>query len=108
MPEVTYHHADGTSDVVNAPAGTSVMRAAVAHGVTGIIGECGGQAMCATCHVYVRPAFLERLPPISDDEDEMLDAAAAPRDEQRSRLGCQLRLEDDLDGLHVDVPTRQT
>lgn len=107
MPTVTYHHADGATDVLSPPTGSSVMRAAVQAGVRGIVGECGGQAMCATCHVYVRPEWLDRLPEIGDEEDEMLECTATPRDPERSRLGCQLVLGADLDEIEVDVPDSQ-
>ena len=103
MPEVIFHHEDGARDVVAAEAGSNVMRAAVQNGVAGIVGECGGQAMCATCHVYVRPEHLDQLPPLGEDEDEMLDDADAPRTE-RSRLGCQVSLDDARPELRVDVP----
>ncbi|XPP27120.1 MAG: 2Fe-2S iron-sulfur cluster-binding protein [Leucobacter sp.] len=104
MAQITFHHADGREEKLEVDEGTTVMRAGVSAGVEGIIGECGGQAMCATCHVYVRDEFLDRLPEISEDEDEMLDEALAPRDAEHSRLGCQLRLEGALEVLEVDVP----
>lgn len=107
MTRVVFHHADGASDELTVADGMSVMRAAVNGGVAGIVGECGGQAMCATCHVYVDHAFVDRLPPMGEDEDEMLDETTAPRDPVRSRLGCQLQLSDALDGLEVYVPGRQ-
>ncbi len=107
MPKVTFHHDGGDSDVLDVPAGTSLMRAAVGHGVRGIVGECGGQAMCATCHVYVREPYLDALPELSEDEDEMLDCTVAPRDERRSRLGCQVVVGGELDDLQVDVPATQ-
>jgi 2Fe-2S ferredoxin len=111
MPKVIYHHDSGTTDVVAADAGSNVMRAAVQNGVPGIVGECGGQAMCATCHVYVREPYIDALPEIGEDEEEMLDCTAAPRDERRSRLGCQLALgsavEGDLEEVEVDVPSIQ-
>jgi len=104
MAELVFHHSDGHKEHLSLPDGTTVMRAGVDAGVDGIIGECGGQAMCATCHVYVRDEFLDRLPEMSEDEDEMLDEASAPRLPERSRLGCQLRLGGELDSLEVDVP----
>ncbi|QYN39070.1 2Fe-2S iron-sulfur cluster binding domain-containing protein [Pseudonocardia sp. DSM 110487] len=107
MPKVIYHHEDGATETVAADAGSNVMRAAVQNGVAGIVGECGGQAMCATCHVYVREAHLDSLPEIGEDEEEMLDCTAAPRDERRSRLGCQLTLGGDLEEVEVDVPATQ-
>jgi 2Fe-2S ferredoxin len=107
MPTVTFHHGAGSSDVLDVEDGTSLMRAAVHHGVRGIVGECGGQAMCATCHVYVREPFLDALPEMGEDEDEMLDETVAPRDERRSRLGCQVVVRGALDAIEVDVPTTQ-
>ncbi|PXY23448.1 ferredoxin [Prauserella coralliicola] len=107
MPKVIFHHASGEIDVLDAAAGSSVMKVALQNGVAGIVGECGGQAMCATCHVYVREEHLARLPEISEDEEEMLECTAAPRDETRSRLGCQLVLGDGLEEIEVDVPDTQ-
>ncbi|WP_434620238.1 2Fe-2S iron-sulfur cluster-binding protein [Arthrobacter sp. A5] len=107
MAKLSFHHTDGAVDVLEVDTGTSVMRAAVTNGVRGIVGECGGQAMCATCHVYVRPGYLDDLPGIGDDEEEMLDCTADPRDADRSRLGCQLKLGSGLDELEVDIPGSQ-
>lgn len=107
MPKITYHHGDGSQDVLDVPDGSTVMRSAVTGGVRGIVGECGGQAMCATCHVYVRIPYLGALPEISEDEEEMLDCAAAERDGTRSRLGCQLTIGGDLTEIEVDVPEAQ-
>lgn len=104
MAEVIFHHSGRPDDVVSVADGTTVMRAAVGANVAGIIGECGGQAMCATCHVYVADEYLDRLPPIQEDEDEMLDETVEPRDPERSRLGCQIRLEGPLERLEVEVP----
>jgi 2Fe-2S ferredoxin len=108
MPKVTYVHFDGSRDVLDVPEGTSVMRAAVARGIDGITGECGGSAMCATCHVYVDAdqAAAQRLPPVGADEDEMLDCTASPR-EPGSRLSCRLLADSALDGLVVRLPEHQ-
>lgn len=104
MPTITYVHADGQRETFAAD-GASVMRTAVHNGVQGIVGECGGQAMCATCHVYVDnpPASL---PELSEDEDEMLECTASPR-ESTSRLSCQLRATAHFDELTVRLPERQ-
>jgi 2Fe-2S ferredoxin len=107
MPTVTFHHEGGSADILDVGAGTSLMRAAVHHGVRGIVGECGGQAMCATCHVYVREPFLDALPEMIEDEDEMLEETVAPRDGRRSRLGCQVVVSEALAGIEVDVPATQ-
>ena len=106
MPIITFRQPDGATQKVDAATGTSLMRAAVANDVPGILAECGGQSMCATCHVYVDPSDADRLPPVDDEEDEMLDVAEAERRET-SRLSCQVMIEDALDGLAVDVPETQ-
>jgi 2Fe-2S ferredoxin len=106
MPTITYVQPDGTETVLDVQPTTSAMRAAVSAGVPGIVGECGGQAMCATCHVLVRPDFLDNLPPMGEDEDEMLECTSTPRDGARSRLGCQISC-GTLDALVVDVPAGQ-
>ena len=106
MPSITYVQPSGAETTLDVEDGTSLMRAAVTNGVDGIVGECGGQAMCATCHVYVRPEFADALPEISDDEEEMLDCTTAERTD-RSRLGCQLPAGGSLDGVVVDVPSDQ-
>lgn len=106
MPTITYVQPSGQSDTVTVEDNTSLMRAAVANNVNGIVGECGGQAMCATCHVYVRPEFADALPEISEDEEEMLDCTTAERTDA-SRLGCQVRVSTELDGIVVDIPEGQ-
>ncbi|OJG06108.1 Rhodocoxin [Pseudonocardia autotrophica] len=106
MPSVTYVHHDGTKEEIQVQAGKRVMQSAVAAGVDGIVAECGGQAMCATCHVYVDEGFLDRLPEVGDDEDEMLDDTVCERTAQ-SRLSCQIVVTDELDGLVVRLPESQ-
>lgn len=103
MPTITFIQQDGATNNVSVQEGTSLMRAAVTNGVPGIVGECGGQAMCATCHVFVRPEFATQLPELSDDEDEMLDCTTADRTDA-SRLGCQIKMSATLDHIVVDVP----
>lgn len=105
MPTIIYNHGDGDVDKVDVSDNTSIMRAALINNVNGIVGECGGQAMCATCHVYVR-CDGQTLPEISDDEDEMLDCTTEDRREN-SRLGCQLLAGRDFDVIEVDVPQTQ-
>ncbi|MCV9993007.1 2Fe-2S iron-sulfur cluster-binding protein [Paeniglutamicibacter sp. ZC-3] len=106
MPTITFAQATGESTEVIVEEGTSLMRAAVTNGIEGIVGECGGQAMCATCHVYVRPEFAAELPSVSDDEDEMLDCTTAERTDA-SRLGCQVKMSGSLASIVVDVPSDQ-
>lgn len=105
MAKVTYRRGDGTAEVHDVQPGRSVMQGAVANDVAGIIAECGGQMMCATCHVYVTGAD-GALPAMSDDERGVLELAAAPVDE-RSRLSCQLEITDDVDAVEVVLPEVQ-
>lgn len=105
MPKVTYRHPDGSEDTIEVPVGWSLMEAAIQNDVDGIVAECGGGCACATCHVYV--ASSDGLPPISDMEGDMLECTAAERREG-SRLSCQLKMTEALDGLVVEVPERQT
>ncbi|WP_076858414.1 2Fe-2S iron-sulfur cluster-binding protein [Bradyrhizobium mercantei] len=107
MPKISYQSHDGTVADVNAPENMSVMQVAKANGVDGIVAECGGSAMCATCHVYVAEDFLDRLPVMNAVEDEMLDCTATER-KPSSRLSCQIKLTPDLDGIVIHVPERQT
>ena len=106
MPVVNVLQADGRQVAIDVPLGASVMRAAVDAKVNGIIGECGGAAMCGTCHVLVDEAWLDRLPPMQRNEDELLECTAAAR-EWNSRLGCQLRMTAALDGLALRIPETQ-
>lgn len=106
MPAITFIHSDGKSDRVEASDGESAMQAATRHGLDGILAECGGNAMCATCHVYVDDAWLARLPDIADDEDALLDGTASER-RPNSRLSCQIHLTPVLDGLVLQLPERQ-
>ncbi|MFD1944086.1 2Fe-2S iron-sulfur cluster-binding protein [Paradevosia shaoguanensis] len=107
MPLVNYVDHRGNSTPIDVPANDSVMEGAIANGVEGIVAECGGSAMCATCHVYVREEFLALLPPMGEVEDTMLDLTASER-RDNSRLSCQIRMSDALDGLTVEMPEAQT
>src|SRR5512146_1008375 len=107
MPRVTYIATDGKETTLDIDVGTSVMQAAVLHGVDGIVAECGGACMCATCHVYVRDDQLAMVPPMEPDEDAMLEGTASPR-HANSRLGCQLVVSPEMDGLVVTLPELQT
>jgi 2Fe-2S ferredoxin len=105
MPRVTYFEPSGQQRDVDAPAGTTVMEAAIDNGVDGIVAECGGACSCATCHVYVDPSWAARLPPPDAQEDGMLDCALDRG--PTSRLSCQIVLTEELDGLVVRVPDAQ-
>src|SRR5271169_6534301 len=103
---VTYTSHTGEKNSVAVPIGDSVMEGAIKNGVDGIVAECGGACQCATCHVYVDEAFLGRLNPIQEDEDEMLNTTASER-KPNSRLGCQIPVTKELDGLIVRTPKTQ-
>lgn len=106
MSRAVFIAQDGSARELEVPAGTSLMRAAVTGGVPGIVGECGGQAMCATCHVYVKTHEGADLPELSEDEDEMLDCTAEDRLDN-SRLGCQLFGDPEIAVIEVVVPASQ-
>jgi 2Fe-2S ferredoxin len=106
MPKVTYVAVDGSRRTIDAAVGDSVMATAVKNGVPGIVGECGGHASCATCHVYVDDEFLSRVGPPNDFENDMLDLAVSDR-RDTSRLSCQITVTEDLDGLIVEIPEEQ-
>ena len=103
MPKITYVHADGARDVLDVAVGTSVMRGAILNGIDGIVAECGGEMMCATCHVYVEEPQLPLTPTQSDDEKAMLEFTASER-KPNSRLSCQLVVSPEMDGLVVYLP----
>ncbi|CAM5370112.1 (2Fe-2S)-binding protein OS=Streptomyces tendae OX=1932 GN=GUR47_25285 PE=3 SV=1 [Streptomyces tendae] len=106
MPKITYIAVDDTETVLDLPVGTSLMRGALTNDVDGIVGQCGGFAQCATCHVYVDPGDLDRLEPMEEEEDGMLDFTVCTRADN-SRLGCQVEVTDALDGLVVRLPESQ-
>ena len=106
MPTVHFILPTGDRRQVDVTAGATILSAAVKNGIDGIIGECGGVCMCATCHVYVEEPFLDRLPPRQDTEDAVLEVTNAER-LPNSRLSCQIKMTDALDGLTVRVPESQ-
>ena len=106
MPIVTYVDADGTERRIDVPVGWTLMEGAVKNGVEGIVAECGGSLACATCHVYVDPAWQDRLEPASDMEREMLACTAEP-EQPNSRLSCQIKMDAALDGIVLRLPDRQ-
>ena len=106
MPNITYVHTDGSREVIDVPVGTSVMRGAILNSIDGIVAECGGEMMCATCHVYVEEPQLRLTPQQSDDEKAMLEFTASER-RPNSRLSCQLVVTPEMDGLVVCLPETQ-
>ena len=105
MAKITYIQPDGSKQVVDAEAGMTVMEAAKKNMVPGIEAECGGACACATCHVYVDEAWREKVGPPSPMEEDMLDFGFDVR--PNSRLSCQIKVSDELDGLTVSTPERQ-
>lgn len=105
MAKITFIAADGSRYEVEAENGSTVMENAIRNGVPGIEAECGGACACATCHVYVDDAFMEVVGEPEAMEEDMLDFAFDVR--PTSRLSCQIRVSDELDGLIITVPERQ-
>lgn len=104
--KITFISHDGTETEVEVAEGESVMRAAVLNDVDGVIGECGGSMMCATCHCYVDDAWADRTGAQMDGESDLLECAASEV-KPTSRLSCQIKMTADLDGLVVHLPEAQ-
>ena len=105
MPQVIFIDPRGAQFEVDVEVGENVMQAAVDNMIDGILGECGGVLACATCHCYVDPDWQDKLPPASEQEEDMLDMAVDPK--ENSRLSCQLEMTEELDGLVVRLPRSQ-
>jgi len=105
MPRITYIEHNGTQHTVDVPVGLTVMEGAVNNNIPGIDADCGGACACSTCHVYVDPAWVGKLPAREDMEVDMLDFAFEPN--ERSRLTCQIKVTPALDGLVVQMPEKQ-
>jgi 2Fe-2S ferredoxin len=105
MAKITFIQSDGTSQIVDAEVGLTVMEAAKKALVPGIEAECGGACACATCHVYVDDAWMEKVGKPSEMEEDMLDFAFEVK--EQSRLSCQIKVTEALDGLIVRVPEKQ-
>jgi 2Fe-2S ferredoxin len=105
MTQITYIDSHGQSRTVPAEEGSTVMETALKNGVPGIEAECGGACACATCHVYVDPAWTAKVGKAEPMEEDMLDFAFDVK--PNSRLSCQIRVRSDLDGLIVRTPERQ-
>ena len=105
MPKITYIEDNGKSHTIDVSSGLSVMEGAVQNNIPGIDADCGGGMACATCHVYVKEEWFDKLPKKEDGEEDMIDMAYEPN--KFSRLSCQLTVSDELDGLVVQVPEKQ-
>ena len=105
MAMITFIKHNGTEQTVDGLPGMSVMETAVKNMVAGIDADCGGACACATCHVYIEPDWVEKVGARNPMEEDMLDFAFDVRD--NSRLSCQIKVSDALDGLRVKVPEKQ-
>ena len=106
MPKITYKDIEGKSRTIEVKNGLSVMEGAIQKDIPGIDADCGGSMACATCHVYVEDKWLDKLPDAEDAEVDMIDMAYEPK--KNSRLSCQLIVSDDLNGLVVTTPAKQS
>ena len=106
MPKIIYKTSDKQTHSIDVQKGLSVMEGAVQNDIPGIDADCGGGMACATCHVYVKEDWFNKLPKKEDGEEDMLDMAFEPK--TNSRLSCQLTVSDELDGLIVNIPSKQT
>ena len=106
MTKIIYIENNGKEHTVDVENGLTVMEGAVQNDIPGIDADCGGGMACATCHVYVKEDWFNKLPKKEDGEEDMLDMAFEPK--TNSRLSCQLTVSDELDGLIVDIPSKQT
>ena len=106
MPKITYIDSSGNQKTIDVAIGLSVMEGAIQNNIPGIDADCGGGMACATCHVYVKEEWLNKLEKPEDAEQDMIDMAFEPK--KNSRLSCQLIVSDKLDGLTVTTPSKQT
>tara|TARA_B100000123_G_scaffold240657_1_gene193975 strand:+ start:302 stop:622 length:321 start_codon:yes stop_codon:yes gene_type:complete len=106
VPKITYINKDGSSKTIEVDKGLSVMEGAIQNDIPGIDADCGGSMACATCHVYVQENWLNKLPKAEEAEEDMIDMAYEPK--KNSRLSCQLIVSEELDGLIVTTPAKQT
>lgn len=101
MASVTVITREGDEKLIQGETGLSLMEAIRDAGIDELLALCGGCCSCATCHVFIDPAFADRLPPVTEDENDLLDSSSHRN--ERSRLSCQIPLDDDLDGLRVTI-----
>ena len=106
MPKIIYKDNQGNSKTIDVDNGLSVMEGAIQNDITGIDADCGGSMACATCHVYVEEKWLDKLSKAEEGENDMIDMAFEPK--KNSRLSCQLIVSDELDGLEVTTPEKQS
>ena len=105
MAKITYIENNGTSHTVDVTEGLTVMEGAVQNNIPGIDADCGGGMACATCHVYVKDEWFDKINKKSEGEDDMIDQAYEPK--KSSRLSCQIQVSPEIDGLEVHLPGKQ-
>ena len=106
MPKIIYVTHDDQTHTVEVQNGLTVMEGAVQNDIPGIDADCGGGMACATCNVYVKDDWFDKIPPKEDGEEDMLDMAFEPK--KNSRLSCQIIISEELDGLTVNIPSKQS
>jgi 2Fe-2S ferredoxin len=106
MPKITYIDSQGNTKTIDVEKGLSVMEGAIQNDIPGIDADCGGSMACATCHVYVEDKWLDKIPEAEEAEVDMIDMAFEPK--KNSRLSCQILITDELDGLTVTTPEKQS
>ena len=106
MAKITYITHDNQNHTIEVQNGLSVMEGAVQNDIPGIDADCGGGMACATCHVYVNDEWFDKIPSKEDGEEDMLDMAFEPK--KNSRLRCQITISNELDGLIVNIPSKQS
>ena len=106
MAKITYKDYQGNSKTINVQNGLSVMEGAIQNEIPGIDADCGGSMACATCHIYIKDEWFDKIPKAEDAEVDMIDMAYEPK--KNSRLSCQIIVSDKLDGLEVTTPEKQT
>ena len=106
MPKIIYRDHFGESKTINVDNGLSIMEGAIQNDIPGIDADCGGSMACATCHVYVDEKWFDKIPKAEDAEVDMIDMAFEPK--KNSRLSCQIIVSDELEGLEVITPEKQT
>ena len=105
MAKINYITHNNQTHTVEVQNGLTVMEGAIQNDIPGIDADCGGGMACATCHVYVNDEWFDKLPIKEDGEEDMLDMAFEPK--KNSRLSCQIVVSDELDGLTVNIPSKQ-
>ena len=106
MTKIKYVEHNGKEHTIDVQNGLTVMEGAVQNDIPGIDADCGGGMACATCHVYVKEEWLDKISKKEDGEEDMLDMAFEPKN--NSRLSCQLTVSDELDGLTINIPSKQS